>query len=228
MDRRSSNEQLGISPPPSPERWERAYQQFETPEEERSKFRRRLRSLGAAGWPADARVVELFCGRGNGLHALESLGFRALEGVDLSPRLLQEYVGSARTYVADCRTLPFADASRDVLIVQGGLHHLQNIPEDLLRTLREVKRVLRSSGRFVVVEPWSTPFLTLVHTVCESGLVRRVSPKMDALATMIELERPTYEAWLQSGPLISSTLREMFKVEKLKVAWGKLSFVGRA
>ena len=49
--------------------WEAAYLRFETPEEERRKFLRRLRILGAPHWPRDAEVVELFCGRGNGLRA---------------------------------------------------------------------------------------------------------------------------------------------------------------
>ena len=89
MDRRGTSGLPGTSSPTSPEPWERAYQQFETPEQERTKFRRRLRTLGAIDWPPEAKIVELFCGRGNGLHALESLGFRSLEGVDISPRLLR-------------------------------------------------------------------------------------------------------------------------------------------
>ena len=47
--------------------WERAYREFETPEEEVRKFVRRLRAAGASTWSRDARAVELFCGRGNGL-----------------------------------------------------------------------------------------------------------------------------------------------------------------
>jgi ubiquinone/menaquinone biosynthesis C-methylase UbiE len=218
----SSAAQSGVSA------WEEAYRRFETPEQEVRKFRRRLLRLGAFDWPRDAAVVELFCGRGNGLHALESLSFRSLEGVDLSPTLLKEYQGPARTYVGDCRSLPFADRSKDVLVVQGGLHHLLQLPHDLLKTLSEAKRVLRPRGRFVAVEPWSTPFLTLVHALCGLTLVRRLSRKLDALATMIELERPTYENWLSNPAMVSSSLRDMFEAERFGVAWGKLSFVGRA
>ena len=117
--------------------WEQAYLRFETPEEERRKFLRRLRILGAQSWPRDSEVVELFCGRGNGLEALSGLGFEHLEGVDLSDTLLAQYRGKARCYVADCRSLPFPDRSRDVLVVQGGLHHLEALPDDLIRTLDE-------------------------------------------------------------------------------------------
>src|SRR5438477_12963424 len=78
-----------------PDPWEAAYLRFETPEQEIQKFLRRLQKLGASQWPRDAQIVELFCGRGNGLQALHRLGFNHLEGVDLSPRLLAQYEGSA-------------------------------------------------------------------------------------------------------------------------------------
>ena len=101
--------------------WEAAYLQFETPQQEVAKFIGRLNRLGAAEWPRDAEIVELFCGRGSGLLALAKLGFTRIEGVDLSPRLLAESAGNAKVIVADCRRLPFPDRSRDILIVQGGL-----------------------------------------------------------------------------------------------------------
>src|SRR5438045_9525698 len=66
--------------------WEAAYLRFETPAEEIRKFRRRLLRLGAGRWPRSAAVVELFCGRGNGRHALDSLGFTRVQGGDLAPR----------------------------------------------------------------------------------------------------------------------------------------------
>lgn len=208
--------------------WEQAYLRFETPEEERRKFLRRLRILGAAAWPRDSEVVELFCGRGNGLEALHRLGFRRLEGVDLSATLLAQYRGDARCYVADCRSLPFADASKDVLVVQGGLHHLERLPEDLASVLSEARRVLRPGGRMVVVEPWLTPFLSFVHAVCDVRAARKLWPKLDALATMNELEATTYLAWLARPAEILALLESRFRAELLRKEWGKLLFVGRA
>ena len=49
--------------------------------------------MGAMKWPRNAKIVELFCGRGSGLRALHQLGFRAVEGIDLSPSLAAEYDG---------------------------------------------------------------------------------------------------------------------------------------
>jgi len=63
------------------------YSRFGTPNEEIRKFRRRLIAIGISQCPRNANVVELFGGRGglgNGLEALAQLGFRHIEGVDLS------------------------------------------------------------------------------------------------------------------------------------------------
>jgi SAM-dependent methyltransferase len=205
--------------------WEAAYRRFESPEEETAKFRRRLIAVGAQRWPRDAEIAELFCGRGNGLKALASLGFESLSGVDLSEELLASYEGPARLYLGDCRDIRFADRSFDVVVVQGGLHHLSDLA-DLERTLRGVRRVLRPTGRIVVVEPWLTPFLAVVHRFCTTGVARRVWGKLDALAAMIEHERETYFHWLSRPEPILAQLRANFAPEHEHVAWGKLSFVG--
>ena len=215
------------STPPAPDPWEAAYLRFETPAQESRKFSERLESLGAADWPRDARVVELFCGRGTGLHVLRQLGFTGTIGVDLSPTLAAQYSGGSPMVVGDGRALPLGTGSVDVAIVQGGLHHLPALPEDLERTVEEAWRVLRPGGRLVVVEPWLTPFLSLVHTACESRIIRRLSGKVDALATMIVHERRTYEQWLGAPGVIRRVLEQRFEPEVWRVGWGKLFFVGR-
>jgi ubiquinone/menaquinone biosynthesis C-methylase UbiE len=214
--------QNGLSPDP----WEAAYLRFESPEQEIQKFIKRLTRLGASRWPRDVEIVELFCGRGNGLIALERLGFARLEGVDLSPRLVAQYRGPAKCLVGDCRRLPFADRSKDVLIVQGGLHHLPALPEDLQQTFSEMHRVLRKDGRVVFVEPWLTPFLKFVHALSKNPLARRVSNRIDALAVMIQFERRTYEQWLEQPELIRRIARAHFVPVHESFALGKWNFVG--
>jgi SAM-dependent methyltransferase len=206
--------------------WEAAYVRFETPEEEIRKFVRRHKKLGVDRLPRDSKAVELFCGRGNGLRALSQLGFTHLEGVDLSPRLVAMYRGPAQCYVGDCRRLPFSAKSKDLLIVQGGLHHLPELPEDLAQTFEEMHRVLRSEGRLVVVEPWRTPFLQMVHPISEIRLVRRFSVKMDAFATMTHYERATYERWLGQPEPILKLAHERFSAIHESFEWGKWMFVG--
>jgi ubiquinone/menaquinone biosynthesis C-methylase UbiE len=211
---------------PQHDAWEAAYLAFETPEQEIHKFVRRLIKLGAPHWPRDAQIVELFCGRGNGLHALRRLGFTNIEGVDLSPSLLAQYRGDAKCHVSDCRQLPFQTGSKDVLIVQGGLHHLSTLPDDLEQVFAEMHRVLRAGGWVVIVEPWLDPFLRLVHAVSGLSLACFFSKKLNALATMIRYERRTYEQWLNQPKLIRSLSRKHFSPLQERVGWGKWNFVG--
>jgi ubiquinone/menaquinone biosynthesis C-methylase UbiE len=212
---------------PNPDPWESAYLAFETPEQEVAKFLKRLQKLGATDWPKDAQIIELFCGRGSGLMALHELGFTRIEGVDLSPRLLAEYRGAGRIECCDCRNLSFPDASRDIAIVQGGLHHLPILPDDLERTLAEVERVLRPGGRLVLVEPWLTPFLRVAHWLVRQPWARRCHRKFDALQTMIEHEIRTYMQWLDQPALILNCLTSRFRTEICRKTYGKLMYVGR-
>ena len=206
--------------------WEEAYRRFETPDEEVEKFRRRLLAAGAAEWNPDFEIAELCCGRGNGLQALASLGFARLRGVDLSEELLRTYTGPARLYLGDCRDLQFPERSLDVVIVQGGLHHLVDTIPDLDQTLRGVRRVLRSNGRLVVVEPWRTRFLTIVLAAIRLRAVRRLSNKADALATMVEREQDAYLRWLSKPDAILALLHDHFVSQREKIGWGTLTFVG--
>ena len=207
--------------------WEVAYSRFETPEQEVQKFIRRLIAMGALSWIRECEIVELFCGRGNGLVALAKLGFSRIEGVDLSPSLLSQYTGPARCHAADCRMLPFDDGSKDMIIIQGGLHHLQVLPVDLDRCLSELHRVLKANGKVLIVEPWLTPFLSFVHWVCRRKMARRLFSKIDALATMIEHERETYHQWLGQPACMLNTLDRYFVPEHSVCRWGKLMFAGR-
>ena len=217
----SSSPRAGADP------WEAAYARFETPEEEIRKFSERLLKMGASAWRRDAEIVELFCGRGNGLHALSRLGFSRLEGVDLSASLLAQYAGPGKCHVHDCRHLPFDNGSKDIVIVQGGLHHLATIPDDLEQSLREINRVLKEDGLLVIVEPWLTPFLSFAHWVCRRRIARRLSRKIDALAVMIHYEQRTYDQWLSHPRPILDLLRKYFIPGHCSTAWGKLWFAGR-
>lgn len=205
--------------------WERAYLRFQTAEQEVEKFVGRLRLLGVDRWDRGLRVAELFCGRGNGLAAWLRLGFEHVEGLDLSEALLGQYRGAARVRVGDARSMPFEDGSRDVICIQGGLHHL-SLHGDLEKVLGEIHRVLSPTGRLVLVEPWLTPFLRVVHAACGVRPLRSLTPRLEALATMIDLERATYEAWLAAPQVILAALRRVVEPATLRIRWGKLMLVG--
>jgi ubiquinone/menaquinone biosynthesis C-methylase UbiE len=212
--------------PPASTRWERAYQVFETPEQELHKFAKRLRSIGAHRWDRRARILEVCSGRGTGLRAWQDLGFTSVVGVDYSAALVFGNAHSAnRVVVGDARHLPLATASVDVGVVQGGLHHLFTT-DDVDKTLAEMCRVLTPSGRIIIIEPWLTPFLRLVHFVCQRSIVRRLFPRIDALATMIEEERETYERWLHAPQEHLTVFRRHIVPQFIQRRWGKLIIVG--
>lgn len=206
--------------------WEKAYQRFETPRQEQRKFRSRLRSLGVHRWSRTSSVLEICSGRGNGLIAWRQLGFTKVLGVDLSLALVERSECRRSCILGDARSLPIRTASRDVAVVQGGLHHLHSL-DDLRAALTEVRRVLKADGRLIVIEPWSTPFLRFVHFVTERRLARALSGKLDAFAAMTDEERPTYEAWLASPQVILAELTVHFEAIVIRRRWGKLVFLGR-
>ena len=207
--------------------WEAAYKRFETPEEEIQKFTKRLTRFGFDTVDRSARIAEIFCGRGGGLVALDRMGFANVEGVDLSDTLLEEYRGPATMHLADCLDLPLENNAYDAVIVQGGLHHLPKLPSDLEKALAGVHRILKPSGRFYVIEPWRTPFLTFVHLVVEQPIMRKLYAKGDALAAMTDRERVTYEQWLGQPRPILDVFEKHFESESLETRWGKLAYVGK-
>jgi len=209
------------------ERWERAYERFETGEQEQRKFRKRFERLGLDRLQRDAVVVDLFCGRGNGLRVLKDLGFTNLTGVDLSPHLLGQAPDGIRKIVADCTDLTFEADSVDVFIVQGGLHHLPELGTSLPACLSGISRALVKEGSFYVVEPWETPFLKAVHWITRQGLARRCVSSFDAFATMVEEEWDTYRQWLDQPEQIRSVFADHFELERWKLAGGKLEAIVR-
>ena len=206
-------------------RWERAYRDFETPEQEFRKFVSRLRSVGADRWDRRMRVLEVWSGRGNGLRAWHALGFVNVVGVDLSQAQVAAHRGPGVSVVGDARHLPFPSGSFNVAVVQGGLHHLP-AHEDVALALAEMRRVVAPDGRIIVIEPWLTPFLRAVHLLTNSRLVRRFSRTFDALATMIEEERETYEQWLNDPDRYLATIRQHIAAQVVRRQWGKLIVVG--
>ena len=198
------------------ERWEAAYRRFETPEQERQKFRKRFISLGIDKLHPDSVIVDVFCGTGNGLRVLKDWGFTNLTGVDLSPDLLKKAPTDVRRIVADCTDLRFPEASVDYFIVQGGLHHLPKIPEDLDLCLKEISGALQNGGKFYVIEPWNTLFLKLVHAITRQPLARKRFPRLDAFATMVEEEWDTYNQWLTNADVVTECFQRNFSSVEMR------------
>ena len=100
-------------------------------------------------------ILEIGCGNGYGAYLIDKGSPRSYVGLDL---MAQQIETARRRYpghqflVQDATDLSeFADASKDVVVSFGVLHH---IPE-WRKVIDEVRRMLKPNGRFFVEEPRS-------------------------------------------------------------------------
>jgi ubiquinone/menaquinone biosynthesis C-methylase UbiE len=120
--------------------------------------------------PTAARIIEIGCGSGAALVALQRLLRPTfLAGVDLDLPLLRQAAArfdavgvDAELLHADVRALPFADSAFDVVIDFGTCYHIAGATNALL----EIARVLRPGGLFVHETPVSQH---LAHPVRSFG-----------------------------------------------------------
>jgi len=119
-------------------------------------FHRALRS------PATATLLEVGCGTGNYLAALEP-HFERLAGLDLEPAMLERAAAKLEPALEAGRLelrhgsaldLPWAAGSFEAVLVNQVLHHLPGEPGDPFagwrRALEEIARVLRPGGVVVI------------------------------------------------------------------------------
>jgi ubiquinone/menaquinone biosynthesis C-methylase UbiE len=103
--------------------------------------------------PGEARMLEVGCGRGIALPALDRLCTpRQLAGLDIDEELLREAADhlreqgtEAELHHGDVRRMPFADETFDVIIDFGTLYHIASSQT----ALDEIARVLAPGGTFV-------------------------------------------------------------------------------
>ena len=108
---------------------------------------------GTDGWPY-GEALEI--GAGTGFFALNLRQAGVLTSVsvtDLSPGMVEEAQRNARALgftvegrVADAECLPFDDSSFDVVVGHAVVHHIPDVEQ----AFREILRVLRPGGRFVI------------------------------------------------------------------------------
>ena len=107
---------------------------------------------GRDGWPY-RKALELGCGTGFFLLNLKSAGVLDEGSVtDISPAMVDVAVRNAAKLgfevegrVADAESIPYPDATFDLVVGHAVLHHIP----DVELALRQVLRVLRPGGRFV-------------------------------------------------------------------------------
>ena len=123
------------------------------------KAKEAARAMAAADI-APRRIMDFGAGRGNCIaHLQREFPEAALTALDVSARSLTHCAARAirplETVCYDGQTLPFEDASFDLVFTACVFHH---IPEDdHIRLLSEIRRVLTPKGRFMLFEhnPWN-------------------------------------------------------------------------
>ena len=100
--------------------------------------------------PAHGFVLDLGCGVGRHVVYLAERGFR-MAGLDISPTgiRLTEEACSVRQFdfeghVSDMSALPWTDETFDAVLSISAIHHHPR--QEIVRTLREVRRVLKPGG----------------------------------------------------------------------------------
>jgi SAM-dependent methyltransferase len=115
-----------------------------------------LRFLEAAGaLIPDAQILEIGTGTGGMLHELLTRGLRA-RGVEINPALIEEsrrWYGELPVLRVLGVTLPFANASFDLVLSFDVFEHIRDSDAHLL----EVSRVLKPGGRYLVQTPSKWP-----------------------------------------------------------------------
>jgi ubiquinone/menaquinone biosynthesis C-methylase UbiE len=97
----------------------------------------------------DKNVVEVACGRGQGLGYLQGIA-RSLEAGDYSDEILsiawQHYGKRIALKQFDAQEMPFEDGSKDVIILFEAIYYLP----DAEQFVRECARVLRPGGKVLI------------------------------------------------------------------------------
>jgi ubiquinone/menaquinone biosynthesis C-methylase UbiE len=103
---------------------------------------------------AGKSLLDLGCGAGE-TSVYFALQGAAVTAVDLSPgmiavgkRLAAKHGARVDFLTAPAETLPFPDASFDLVFGNGVLHHVELVP-----ALREIRRVLKPGGKAAFIEP---------------------------------------------------------------------------
>ncbi|MBS0623557.1 MAG: class I SAM-dependent methyltransferase [Verrucomicrobia bacterium] len=121
-------------------------------------------------------VLDIGCAKGFMLHDLrQEIPNIHIKGIDISEYAIHNCMEGVRPFlcVADCRKLPFPDASFDLVVSINTVHNLEK--EELKQSLQEIMRVTRKHA-FITVDAyrndeeketmfdWALTARTILHT----------------------------------------------------------------
>lgn len=97
------------------------------------------------------RVIDLGCSDGGWLNDYKAMKFCNVVGIDISSERAEKAKkrGYSETFVTNAYNLPFENGSELCIICNGMIVHVIN-DSDRLKIFREVKRVLKKNGIFIL------------------------------------------------------------------------------
>jgi demethylmenaquinone methyltransferase/2-methoxy-6-polyprenyl-1,4-benzoquinol methylase len=160
-----------------------------------------------------ARVLDLCCGTGDLLVALEKDRGAAVLGSDFCHPMLLGAAGKTKRsplFEADAMQLPLASASFDVITIAFGFRNLANYETGL----RELRRVLRPGGILAILEFSQPP--NAAFAAVYNWYSRQVLP---VIGGMISGSRDAYA-------YLPESVRKFPGAEELAAMMGRAGFVG--
>jgi ubiquinone/menaquinone biosynthesis C-methylase UbiE len=143
-----------------------------------------------------AKILELFCGRGELLTVLNSWGYNNIFALDISKELIEDIEVKSKIIVGNSLNLSFKSHSFEVVIVNEGLHHLDSF-SDISMQLKEIRRVLVNNSLFVFCEPRNSLFRKIAFRLVFSPLSKFVK-RIQACRIIFEEEMKNYTNWIQN------------------------------
>src|SRR5689334_4834563 len=157
------------------------------------------------------RILDVGCGTGANLQMLSQFG--AAEGVDVSSEALEfcRARGLAKVKQGAAETLPYEDASFDLVTGLDVVEHL----DDDLSGLREMRRVLRPGGRALLFVP-TFMFLWGLQDDVSNHRRRYRLPELRRVLEQagFEIERTTYANITFFLPIL--LVRQLMKLTGIK------------
>jgi ubiquinone/menaquinone biosynthesis C-methylase UbiE len=172
----------------------------------------------------DTQLLDMGCG-GGGLAALASKRGAKVHGLDAAESLIavaRERVPSGEFEVGDIESLPFADASFDVVTASNSIQ----FADDQRKAVMEAKRVLKAGGRFGI-GMWCEP------ERCEMGVVFKAvqgfAPPATDHAPPSMTDRDNLVALVESGRMTvlrGGEVECMFDAASVDEAWRSMRSAG--
>jgi ubiquinone/menaquinone biosynthesis C-methylase UbiE len=145
---------------------------------------------------AGLRTLDVGSGQGMDVYRYAQAGAQAT-GIDLTPRhveLAQAHLTAmgveGEIVRGDAESMPFADDTFDRVSSNGVLHHTPDMPG----ALREVRRVLKPSGRATVIVYHRDSTFFWISMILRDGIVRRRLRKESVSDILANVERSSIDA----------------------------------